>query len=173
VDPAALAALRAWGYALADAAARPEGAARLADALKAKARAEAAARSRPADPARAATLAQMEADKRERASRGPVTVGSVAVPKGALGPRGVGGMSMPATGAGGGAAPHASAAGVRCVHDAAAWRAVLEEGRKAGRAVIVDFTATWWCVRKGMGGRREGEGRRRGLAAACVRCGLA
>lgn len=86
--------------------------------------AESAARARPADkdPARAAILAQstsrcasrerelrisrslscsrlthallVEADKRERAAKGPVTQGSVAVPKGALGPRGVGGSAL-------------------------------------------------------------------------------
>ena len=54
---------------------------RLAEVLKAKARSESAARSRSNDPAREALRAQIELDKRERAAKGPVTVGSMAVPK--------------------------------------------------------------------------------------------
>ncbi len=108
---------------------------RLADALKAKARADAAARSRPLDPEKERIRAQMEADRRERAARGPVTQGSVAVPRGEFGAKVGGAAASSAGGCGGGA--------VRCVHDAVAWRALLEEGRSGKKAVIVDFTATW------------------------------
>ena len=117
---------------------------RMAEAAKVKARSEAAARVRSNDPQREAIRAQMEADRRERAARGPVTVGSVAVAKGDFGPRGAATISGPIGGGAGGAAGGAHGHGaVRCCHDAAAFRAVLEEGRASGKPVIVDFTATW------------------------------
>ena len=117
---------------------------RMAEAAKVKARSEAAARARANDPQREAIRAQMEADRRERAARGPVTVGSVAVAKGDFGPRGAATISGPIGGAGGAAGGAHSHGAVRCCHDAAGFRAVLDEGRASGKPVIVDFTAT--CV---------------------------
>ena len=125
---------------------------RMAEAAKVKARSEAAARVRSNDPQREAIRAQMEADRRERAARGPVTVGSVAVAKGEFGPRGAATISGPIGGGAGGAAGGAHGHGaVRCCHDAAAFRAVLDEGRASGKPVIVDFTAT--CVSRTYGRR--------------------
>jgi thioredoxin len=126
----------------------------MAEAAKVKARIETAARSRSSDPEREAIRAQMEADKRERAARGPVTQGSVAVPRaefaggamvgmgGALGGGGAASGSFSGAGAGGGGGAHSSG-GVRCIHDMAAFRAALAEGAAAKKGVVVDFTATW------------------------------
>lgn len=106
---------------------------RLADALKAKARAESAARSRPLDPERQKIMEQMEADRRERAARGPVTVGSTAVPRGEFGAK-----------AGASASSGSSCGGaVRCLHDEGAFSALLEECRASRKPLVVDFTATW------------------------------
>lgn len=116
---------------------------RQAEAAKVKARSEAAARARATDPQREAIRAQMEADRRERAARGPITQGSVAVAKGEFGPRGAATINGPLPGAGGAAGGAHGHGAVRCCHDAAGFRAILDEGRASGKPVIVDFTASW------------------------------
>ena len=114
---------------------------RLAEVLKAKARSESAARSRSSDPAREALRAQIELDKRERAANGPVTVGSVAVPKGEFGTKGPG-SSAGAAGGGGGHG-HSHGGPVRCVHDAAGWASLIAESKSSKKALVVDFSAAW------------------------------
>jgi thioredoxin len=117
----------------------------MTEAAKVKARIETAARSRSSDPEREAIRAQMEADKRERAARGPVTQGSVAVPRAEFAARGMVGMNGALGGGAGGSGAGSSHShgAVRCIHDAAAFRAALAEGTASKKAVIVDFTATW------------------------------
>jgi len=116
-----------------------QGEARLVEALKVKARNEAAARSRPLDPERERLRLQMEADRRERAARGPVTQGSVAQPL----PGDFGGAKVAGPG-GSAAGGHGHGSGpVRCVHDESQWRSLLAESSKSGKAVIIDFSATW------------------------------
>jgi thioredoxin 1 len=125
---------------------------RQAEAAKVKARSEAAARARATDPQREAIRAQMEADRRERAARGPITQGSVAVAKGEFGPRGAATINGPLPGAGGAAGGAHGHGAVRCCHDAAGFRAILDEGRASGKPVIVDFTASWCvCGARGIG----------------------
>jgi hypothetical protein len=111
-----------------------QGAERLAEALKVKARSEARARVASADPEKERIRLQMEADRRERAARGPVTTGSVAQPL----PGDFGGSNTRG-GASGSGSSHGSGP-VRCVHDEAAWRSLLAESAQSKKAVVVDFT---------------------------------
>lgn len=108
-----------------------QGAERLAEALKVKARSEARARVASADPEKERIRLQMEADRRERAARGPVTTGSVAQPL--PGSFGANTQGAAASGSSHGSGP------VQCVHDEAAWRSLLAQSKP----VLVDFTATW------------------------------
>ena len=115
-----------------------QGAERLTEALKVKARSDARARVASADPEKERIRLQMEADRRERAARGPVTTGSVAQPL----PGDFGGSGNTRGGASGSGSGHGSGP-VRCVHDEAAWRSLLAESAQSHKGLVVDFTATW------------------------------
>ena len=121
---------------------------RLAKAKADETRARMAKAKAPPNADRDRIRAQMEADRAERAARGPVLQGSVAqkLPDN-------GGVTASLNGPIGGSAAspgHSAGGRVRCIHDAREWAAALAEGAKSGKLVVADFTATWCAAPKGI-----------------------